>query len=264
MTALAVGVLLVELLGCLLLSPVSYAVSADADTDIPSEALQVFQDTAVDVTQYIASQQKPPLQTYNGDGTPDLRHMQSWYYIQPDENGDNNHLAGDMWIAAVYLNGSPAGYTSVILNPETNQFEPYMSSPDKAVAQYLETTYQQGGRFAELYRSPLGYFMFKDGMVTPLGDSSTAYIKTTVSEREFFDIIDPIIINDVITARSSDPLAAGGGGSTIDTTTTHSVTKWPATDGSESALMVVSVCLLAGIIPVSVLAWKKRHNRARH
>ncbi|MBW3093696.1 hypothetical protein KIH79_12380 [Bifidobacterium sp. 82T10] len=218
----------------------------------------------MDATQYIASQQESSAKTYSGDAaggdtTPDLRYMQTYYRIQSDGNGDNNHLVGDTWIAAVYVDGAPAGFTSVTLDPKTRKAEPYMSSPDKAVARYLETTYRDGGRFAELYRAPIGYFMFKDGMVTPLGDSSATYIKTTVSEQEFFDAVNRIVMKDVADAKTDDPLAAGGGGSTADGSA-EAVMERRAVDGSESALMAVFVCLLIAIIPMLTLAWKRHHD----
>ncbi|MCH9274845.1 hypothetical protein JS533_000880 [Bifidobacterium amazonense] len=247
------------LIGSFIGLAVAVASYADSPNEsIPVDVVRVFHDEAVDATQFIGGQDGNAVRTYNDAPETDLRYMQPYFTIISDDNGGNNHLVGDRWIAAVYINGKPAGFTSVIRNSETNEIEPYMTAAYKPVAEYLETTYRQGGNFAELEMSPLGYFMFKDGKVTPLGESSTAYISASVSEQEFFDTLDRIIMKASADAKA-DPLAAGGGGPAADVTTINIMERQSGVS-SESALAVVLTCLAIGVVPAVVLLWKKRHD----
>ncbi|KFI52672.1 hypothetical protein [Bifidobacterium biavatii] len=155
-------------------------------SQVPEEVAQLMQDNLPKAAQFIATQ--GTVRTGDVAGrTAHVRYIQPYYVIAAGDDG--GYQAVDVgWIAAITIRGKPAGTASVMRDPDNGTITPYETTTNADVAACLERAYREGGVFAELTRlHPYGYFMIKDGKVTPLNEESEHYITEAVSEDEFFD-----------------------------------------------------------------------------
>ncbi|MBW3092474.1 hypothetical protein KIH79_05850 [Bifidobacterium sp. 82T10] len=179
--------------------PASVSTAAQpARGQVPDEVVQLIEDNMPETAKFLATQGTVRVGNVGGingvDNTVGItakaRYIQPYYAITADDDG--NYQAVDVgWIAAVYIRGKPAGTASIMRDPNSGTITPYETTTNADVAACLEQPYREGGVFAELTRlHPYGYFMIKDGKVTPLNEESEHYITEAVNEDEFFDGLD--------------------------------------------------------------------------